>query len=68
MTLTGTALDGLRLVTLAPNLPGPVAAARLRRLGMSVTKVEAPAEIPQRTTRPAGMPTCTRASGSGSSI
>ena len=46
MACTGTALDGLRLITLAPNLPGPVAAARLRSLGMAVTKVEAPGGDP----------------------
>lgn len=39
-------LDGLHLVTLAPNLPGPLAAARLRDLGMRVTKVEAPGGDP----------------------
>ena len=35
-------LDGIRVVTLAPNVPGPVAAARLRALGADVTKLEAP--------------------------
>jgi len=35
-------LEGIRVVTLAPNVPGPVAAARLRDLGAHVTKVEAP--------------------------
>jgi len=35
-------LEGIRVVTLAPNVPGPVAAARLRDLGARVTKVEAP--------------------------
>jgi crotonobetainyl-CoA:carnitine CoA-transferase CaiB-like acyl-CoA transferase len=35
-------LDGIRIVTLAPNVPGPVAAARLRALGASVVKLEAP--------------------------
>jgi crotonobetainyl-CoA:carnitine CoA-transferase CaiB-like acyl-CoA transferase len=35
-------LENIRIVTLAPNVPGPVAAARLRDLGASVTKVEAP--------------------------
>jgi alpha-methylacyl-CoA racemase len=33
-------LDGLRVVTMALNLPGPVACARLRDLGARVTKVE----------------------------
>ena len=35
-------LEGLGVVTLAPNIPGPVAAARLRELGARVTKVEPP--------------------------
>lgn len=36
-------LAGVSVVTLAPNLPGPAAAARLVTLGASVTKVEPPA-------------------------
>ena len=39
-------LEGLRVVTTALNLPGPVACARLRDLGASVTKVEPPAGDP----------------------
>jgi crotonobetainyl-CoA:carnitine CoA-transferase CaiB-like acyl-CoA transferase len=35
-------LTGRRVVTLAINVPGPVAAARLRELGARVTKVEPP--------------------------
>jgi len=35
-------LDGLAVVTMALNLPGPVACARLRDLGARVTKVEPP--------------------------
>jgi crotonobetainyl-CoA:carnitine CoA-transferase CaiB-like acyl-CoA transferase len=35
-------LDGIRMLTLAVNLPGPVAAARLRGLGAVVVKVEPP--------------------------
>jgi crotonobetainyl-CoA:carnitine CoA-transferase CaiB-like acyl-CoA transferase len=35
-------LEGIRVVTLAINLPGPVAAARLCRMGASVVKVEPP--------------------------
>jgi alpha-methylacyl-CoA racemase len=35
-------LAGLKIVSLAVNLPGPVAAARLRDLGARVTKVEPP--------------------------
>jgi alpha-methylacyl-CoA racemase len=33
-------LDGLRVVTIALNAPGPVAAAKLRNAGAAVTKVE----------------------------
>jgi alpha-methylacyl-CoA racemase len=33
-------LEGVRVVSLAVNLPGPLAAARLRDLGAAVTKVE----------------------------
>ncbi|MFZ3322570.1 MAG: CoA transferase [Usitatibacter sp.] len=39
-------LEGMRLVTTALNLPGPVACARLRDLGASVVKVEPPAGDP----------------------
>jgi alpha-methylacyl-CoA racemase len=35
-------LEGMRVVNLSTNLPGPVAAMRLRRLGASVTKIEPP--------------------------
>jgi crotonobetainyl-CoA:carnitine CoA-transferase CaiB-like acyl-CoA transferase len=35
-------LDGVRVVSLATNLPGPIAAASLTRLGASVTKIEPP--------------------------
>ena len=40
--LMPTPLDGLRVVSLATNVPGPVAAARLRAMGAQVTKVEPP--------------------------
>ena len=36
------ALVGVRVVSLATNLPGPIAAARLTDLGASVTKIEPP--------------------------
>lgn len=39
-------LKGVRVVSLAPNLPGPAAAARLVELGAAVTKVEPPAGDP----------------------
>ncbi len=35
-------LEGVRLVTLAQNVPGPAAAARLQSFGVSVVKVEPP--------------------------
>jgi len=46
-------LHGVKVVTLAPNVPGPVAAARLRDLGAQVMKVEAPAGDPLALTAPA---------------
>jgi alpha-methylacyl-CoA racemase len=39
-------LRGIRVVSLAVNAPGPVAAARLHRLGASVVKVEPPTGDP----------------------
>jgi alpha-methylacyl-CoA racemase len=39
-------LDGMRVVTLAVNLPGPLACARLHALGAAVTKVEPPSRDP----------------------
>ncbi|HSU15626.1 MAG TPA: CoA transferase [Longimicrobium sp.] len=39
-------LDGVRVVTLAVNLPGPLACARLHALGAAVTKVEPPSGDP----------------------
>ncbi|MGP6158348.1 MAG: CoA transferase [Vulcanimicrobiaceae bacterium] len=41
-----SALHGVRVVTLAQNVPGPVAAARLRSLGAHVLKVEPPGGDP----------------------
>jgi crotonobetainyl-CoA:carnitine CoA-transferase CaiB-like acyl-CoA transferase len=35
-------LDGVRIVSLATNLPGPLAVARLRSMGASVHKIEPP--------------------------
>jgi crotonobetainyl-CoA:carnitine CoA-transferase CaiB-like acyl-CoA transferase len=45
-------LAGIRVVTLAPNVPGPVAAARLRDLGATVVKVEPPTGDPLKATAP----------------
>jgi alpha-methylacyl-CoA racemase len=39
-------LDGIRLVTIALNAPGPVAASQLRDAGATVTKVEPPTGDP----------------------
>jgi crotonobetainyl-CoA:carnitine CoA-transferase CaiB-like acyl-CoA transferase len=39
-------LDGLGVLTLAVNLPGPVAVARLHRLGAAVVKIEPPGGDP----------------------
>lgn len=39
-------LEGLRIVSLAINVPGPVAAASLRDLGAAIVKVEPPAGDP----------------------
>ncbi|MEB3022831.1 CoA transferase [[Mycobacterium] crassicus] len=45
-------LRGIRLVSLAINLPGPLAAARLRALGAAVTKIEPPTGDPVRAVAP----------------
>src|SRR5690625_4172134 len=41
-----TTLCGIRVITIAPNLPGPLAARRLSRMGATVIKVEAPGGDP----------------------
>jgi crotonobetainyl-CoA:carnitine CoA-transferase CaiB-like acyl-CoA transferase len=46
-------LEGLRLVTLAQNVPGPAAAARLQSFGASVVKVEPPNGDPLASSNPA---------------
>jgi crotonobetainyl-CoA:carnitine CoA-transferase CaiB-like acyl-CoA transferase len=53
MTDVAAPLAGIRVVTLAPNVPGPVAAARLRDLGAEVRKVEPPSGDPLNATTPA---------------
>lgn len=45
-------LLGLRVVSLATNLPGPLAAARLVSMGATVTKVEPPAGDPLKAVAP----------------
>lgn len=49
----GTALDGVRVVGLVTNIPGPLAAARLRALGATVRKVEPLAGDPLAMAAPA---------------
>ena len=44
--MAGGFLDGVRIVTMAQNVPGPLAAARLRDAGARVTKIEPPAGDP----------------------
>jgi crotonobetainyl-CoA:carnitine CoA-transferase CaiB-like acyl-CoA transferase len=46
-------LDGVNVVTIAQNVPGPLAAARLRQAGAHVTKVEPPTGDPFLTVSPA---------------
>jgi len=46
-------LRGVRVITLAVNVPGPVAAARLTRLGATVIKVEPPDGDPLAAVSPA---------------
>jgi crotonobetainyl-CoA:carnitine CoA-transferase CaiB-like acyl-CoA transferase len=46
-------LAGLKVLSLAVNLPGPVAAARLRDLGAAVTKIEPPDGDPAERVCPA---------------
>jgi len=47
------ALAGTRVLSLAPNIPGPLAASRLRDLGARVTKVESPHGDPLARAAPA---------------
>ena len=47
------ALAGTRILSLAPNIPGPVAASRLRDLGARVTKIESPRGDPLARAAPA---------------
>jgi crotonobetainyl-CoA:carnitine CoA-transferase CaiB-like acyl-CoA transferase len=47
-----TALDGIRILSLALNLPGPAALMRCRRMGADCTKVEPPAGDPMAAYNP----------------
>jgi len=53
-------LSGIRALTLATNVPGPVAAARLRELGATVVKVEPPGGDPLARISPAWYESLTR--------
>jgi alpha-methylacyl-CoA racemase len=48
-----TLLQGVKIVSLALNVPGPVAAARLTKLGADVTKIEPPTGDATKTAAPA---------------
>ncbi len=51
-SVTDAPLTGVRVVTTAGNLPGPLAADRLQALGAQVTKVEPPSGDPLRMVAP----------------
>jgi alpha-methylacyl-CoA racemase len=53
MNSDSTLLQGIKIVSVALNAPGPVAAARLTKLGADVTKVEPPNGDATRTAAPA---------------
>ncbi len=53
MNRTHAPLDGLRILSLALNLPGPAALMRCRRLGASCTKLEPPSGDPMAQYNPA---------------
>jgi crotonobetainyl-CoA:carnitine CoA-transferase CaiB-like acyl-CoA transferase len=52
MTVAKKPLEGMQVLSLAINLPGPVAAARLQELGAAVVKVEPPEGDPLHHARP----------------
>src|SRR5579862_6032477 len=58
--MTEHPLKGLKLVTLALNVPGPAAASRLVELGMKATKVEPPAGDPLKRLAPSWYDSLTR--------
>src|SRR5436305_2550758 len=53
MKSESTLLQGIKIVSLALTVPGPVAAARLTKLGADVTKVEPPTGDATKTAAPA---------------
>jgi len=52
MNSDSTLLQGVKIVSVALNAPGPVAAARLTKLGAEVTKIEPPSGDATRTAAP----------------
>jgi alpha-methylacyl-CoA racemase len=52
MNSDSSLLQGVKIVSLALNAPGPVAAARLTRLGADVTKIEPPSGDATKTVAP----------------
>jgi alpha-methylacyl-CoA racemase len=52
MNSDSSLLQGVKIISLALNVPGPVAAARLTKLGAEVTKVEPPSGDATRTAAP----------------
>jgi alpha-methylacyl-CoA racemase len=52
MLFTKLPLAGIRVITLALNVPGPMAAERLRDLGARITKIEPPEGDPLKTMNP----------------
>jgi crotonobetainyl-CoA:carnitine CoA-transferase CaiB-like acyl-CoA transferase len=54
-------LHGIRILSLALNLPGPAALMRCRRMGATCTKLEPPSGDPMGTTTPRPTANCTRA-------
>jgi alpha-methylacyl-CoA racemase len=52
MRFTNAPLGDTRVITLALNVPGPMAVERLRDLGASVTKIEPPQGDPLKTVNP----------------
>lgn len=53
MNSDSTLLQGVKIVSLALNAPGPVAAARLTKLGAEVTKIEPPSGDATKSAAPA---------------
>jgi alpha-methylacyl-CoA racemase len=52
MLFTNLPLAGIRVITLALNVPGPMAVERLRDLGASITKIEPPEGDPLKSVNP----------------